>query len=162
MAAFIKRASSLRFAVLPVISMLCVGNAGAAEPTPSDACLYFAQDLSLYGVEKAKSVEYTDVTLPDFKQISLTLDRYAVLISSEEIIREFGIRSANGDLEVRGKISALLICEVDIVDRRVLRLSVIQGPSAGTSIVLETGKRTIERPDPAVMQIGLQVHRGKY
>ena len=98
MAVFRTRPRFLRFAVLPIVSMLCVGIAGAAEPTPSDACLYFAQDLSLYGVAKAKSVDYTDVTLPDFKQISLTLDRYAVLVSSEEIIRDFGIRSADGDL----------------------------------------------------------------
>ena len=162
MAVFRTRPRFLRFAVLPIVSMLCVGIAGAAEPTPSDACLYFAQDLSLYGVAKAKSVDYTDVTLPDFKQISLTLDRYAVLVSSEEIIRDFGIRSADGDLEVRGKISALLICEVDIVDRRVLTIAAIQGPSTGNSIVLETGKRAIEKPDPAVMQIGIQVHQGKY
>jgi len=55
-----------------------------------------------------------------------------------------------------------LICEVDIVDRRVLTIAAIQGPSTGNSIVLETGKRAIEKPDPAVMQIGIQVHQGKY
>ena len=101
----------------------------ADEPSPADACEYFARDIPIK-VQSANT-RFTSVNELDFTQVEIQLDRYVVLITSNDILVDFGGSDQDGQMKIGGRISASVVCLVDQKLRRVLEIRVKGGPSVG-------------------------------
>lgn len=135
-----------------------------AEPTAEEACAFFARNVPVQ-LERQGFV-FEPIEAGAFELRETNLERYAVY-TRPPITQRFGTANQDGTLNVVGALSALMLCEVDIVDRRVLSISVVNGPNAGQALEIENSTANV--PDQVVsgvrtvsVPIGDAVHQGKF
>jgi hypothetical protein len=130
-----------------------------SQPSAEQACQYFLSDAPIVG--SARDAHYRTTTVPEFQDIGKELDRYQTL-ASVGILVEFG-QISDGNFELRGAISASAVCTVDLIDRRVIQMKILDGPIVGSNITNANGDtRRIQGPNEISVDIGSLSHAGKY
>jgi hypothetical protein len=133
----------------------------SAEPSAESACAFFMPTLNHPTVTEGQ-VKYP---IPSFQRVSLELERYATYTTSNFRVEKITMRDGSRE-ELHGIASAIALCSVDVVDRRVLEISVIPGEETGTTISDDRnqrgGKVKIKAVETALISVGNAVHKGKY
>ncbi len=135
-----------------------------AEPTAEEACAFFARNVPV--TLERQGFVFEPIEAQPFELRETNLERYAVY-ARPPITQRFGTANDDGTLNVVGALSALMLCEVDIVERRVLTVSVINGPSAGAPLEIENSTanvpdKTVSGIRPVSVPVGEAVHQGKF
>jgi hypothetical protein len=140
--------------------LVAAGGGANAEASPIEACSYFDKMANIDSDAEFVNVE-APILVEPYTRSSIALDRYSIFTRS--IQAEVGWLKDDGTQLISGALSALFTCEVDVIDRRVLRISVSPGPLAGEEIELSDGsKRTALTPGTTSVEIGAMSHQGKY
>lgn len=150
--------NNITIMALSFLGCLCVSSPAVSGPSASEACHYF---LSEVAIESTAKKNYFIIEMPDFIPVQTDLERYETYVALGIRI-DFG-QGSQADFHKLGEVSATAICLVDIVERQVIRISVLDGPLVGESTVNANGDtRTIRGPDTKMVDIGLKAHRGRY
>lgn len=142
-----------------------LGTSPALAATPEEACDYFAGFLELDTGSAAVAVVDVLAGREDgtngFGQVSLDLERYATFVSRPLLVATGSVNTPGSQT---GHMSAIYTCFVDIVDERVLEVTVTDGPLVGQAIPVpgRTGDREVNGPVPASYAAGIAAHRGRY
>lgn len=151
----------LRDIAIPLAVALVAQGATPAwsNPTSAEACRYFLSEVPIVG--PAGNARHILTQASEFVSMMTDLERYETLVA-EDVRVEFGQRKTDSFSKL-GELSATAICVVDIIDRRVVRILIDDGPSVGQEIENATGNpRKITAPTATVAQIGLGPHAGRY
>ena len=144
-----------RIALLLVMQSASAAN---ADVSAEDACMFFVgePELAPFGDE----VSFQPLIGLQFVDAGTKLERYRTLVA-EDVMQTFGALTREG-FQVRGTISAQVSCLVDVIDRRVIYISVQGGRSVGKMIEADTGRRTVREAKSVVIDVGGKSHWGKY
>ncbi len=144
-----------------IVVSCAIPNLAFAEPTPEEACAFFLPTL----IHPKVSIGSPVVGPIDFKKVKTSLERYSQYVS-ENIFIEMLTNKGNGNSELHGIATAKVHCTVDIVDRRVLEITVGGGTACGTTVTDERYpqgyKVKIQPVASQTIAIGNAVHKGKY
>ena len=140
----------------------CLGPAAAlAEPSPSDACAFFASLAKIEMDPQGIPIVFAGEQVSIVGQSEVSLERYETI--EIEILREFGTTLTSGEYAKVGALSEHISCNVDIKDRRVLVITVSAGAMTGKGVEIKPGKiNKIIGANPASFTTGLEIHQGKY
>jgi hypothetical protein len=152
--------------MIPFLAKLvCIGIAfvpatvSHATPTSSEACEYFFAHVGIAG--PAVDTDHRLVNQPEFVSIKIEIDRYESLLITNSVW-EFG-ETQGTDFNRLGKISANALCNVDIIDRRVLEIWLFDGPDVGTETTTFRGdRREVRGPTLNYIAVGDLHHQGKF
>lgn len=134
----------------------------SAEASASEACKFFSSQAVIKFLWEIEVFEMEGDPDLNFTLTETYIDRYAVF-SSQDIIREIGTERSDGTTSIRQIVSGVVMCEVDIIDRRVLRVYVTGGPSVGEPFEDGFGrKKEITSPAREIFEVGGEIHSGKY
>jgi hypothetical protein len=135
----------------------------AEEPTAFEACTYFAtRHLTIEAEMRAVSLIGMVDFGGEYQVQESALQRYTTYLV-RDISGELATDRSDGQVIPTGRFSADFLCLVDVVDRRVLTVSLQDGSSVGQEVELSNGtKRQLSGIKETSVDIGSMSHQGKY
>lgn len=131
------------------------------EVTAVEACEFFSRTIAVKAPSHLTGDKWVIEDESEFSLNSVThLGRYNFLAKLVKI-DGYRTRSDGSLLGPTAEVSALIMCEADVIDRRVLNISVIDGPLVGSPS--ENAFSAIySGPVSESIEVGSRVHQGKY
>ena len=142
-------------------ALLFVANTANATPSVEDACNYFFNHERVELKQKA-AIAFEEPEKLAFARVQASLDRYETYLSEETRIPH-GIVDNDGRQVQTGVHAYVVLCKVDVVDRRVLTLVIVDGPSVDSDTTLKNNKiRKISGVVDKTIDAGSRSDQGKF
>lgn len=147
---------------LGTLALISLPSTALSLPTEEEACEYFSGDVAMIGEQpQANAFLAGQREVTPFVKTSIELDRYASFI--REWLIGYALPRQDGQIIVVGYISAREFCLVDIIDRRVISISLVDGPLKGGDKANEQGVlKYIHGVQEQTVEVGSKAHRGAY
>jgi len=151
----------LEFVVGTIVASVISASSALAEPSPPEACLYFANEHIFANLDLQDSYDsYKNFDIPPVVKLSDSLDRYATYVWQDIFFEAYG-RASGSTPSVIGKVT--LVCHVDYVQRRVLNVVGQPGEKEYDKYETSNGdKIRVERVKPLAVETGALVHEGRF